>query len=195
MKIELKRVVMPIPQNKRSIQFTADLCINGRYAGVVINTGEGGTSEFHEISPLGRKLTEEASEYCWKKGQEAERTNTEWEYGAKYFVDVLDTLALKIYNEKWLTRETYRSIVLSDGQGNYANLKMKRPISVILKDPVGIENLKSFIIQEVVPKLEEGVKILNKNLPGSITKLIPAKSLNKHPREIKPDAPGRRKKL
>src|SRR3546814_2179003 len=64
MKIALKNIHYDRHLSEETHAFVANLYINGFKAGVASNQGHGGNTDYHPTDKKGRKLIEEAENYC-----------------------------------------------------------------------------------------------------------------------------------
>ncbi len=211
---------MRIPQYEDSIQFHAELYIDGKHAGAASNDGNGGPCFYEGYTPEGRQLIAKAEAYfkglppvnLAKQGEEPSMMDQSLEYH-------ISTLSYDYYNKQELHRQTLKGFVFGQN-GENQWLEFKKPISHFLKHPNGESFLKKFPLNylyrkcsfyykfifviamkkilenEVVPLMKEGDVLFNTNLPASVTEKLSEKQLaKKAPRVVKPDQPGRRKRL
>ena len=187
---------MRIPQYEDSIQFHAELYIDGKHAGAASNDGNGGPCFYEGYTPEGRQLIAKAEAYfkglppvnLAKQGEEPSMMDQSLEYH-------ISTLSYDYYNKQELHRQTLKGFVFGQN-GENQWLEFKKPISHFLKHPNGESFLKKILENEVVPLMKEGDVLFNTNLPASVTEKLSEKQLaKKAPRVVKPDQPGRRKRL
>ncbi|MEC5143056.1 hypothetical protein [Chitinophaga sp. 212800010-3] len=196
MKVELKNIKMRVPQYEDSIQFHADLFINGKHAGEASNDGNGGSCSYEGYTPEGKKLIHDAEAYFKSlppiniadQGENLLLIEQSLEYR-------ISELSYEYYNNRERNRMMLKGFVFGQN-GVIQWLEFKKPISHFLKTQNGEDFLKRTLETEVVPLMKEGDVLFNTNLPASVTEKLSHKQLTmKAPRVIKPDKPGRKNRL
>lgn len=175
MEIKLKNIHVDYRLSEETDAFTADLYINGIKAGMASNRGSGGMTDVQANGERGRKLIEEAE--IWSKKLPPDIVKNEYAEGGTSSYDMsLDYLIDKIVGEHIEKREQARieklmsnSIISGiPGGPEYKRLKFSHPIADLLKVEAGVKVLENTILKKVLPKLGEGEKIQNRNIPQEI---------------------------
>lgn len=179
MKIELKSIYHSVQLSQETEAFTANLYINGVHAGYAQNEGHGGNTDYKAKDEKGRELIRQAEEYC--------KTLLQIEYPAdKYMgafsVDMdlehfIDDLLNKFVEKKEmaklnakLNKAMLNSIVYGIPNRAVWSIAYKLPLVNVLAHPKGPQSVLQTIKDSILPKLKDGNKLLNTNIPESIIK-------------------------
>src|SRR3546814_762709 len=175
MKIALKNIHYDRHLSEETHAFVANLYINGFKAGVASNQGHGGNTDYHPTDKKGRKLIEEAENYCRNLPPETYLLGDQERTIAMSLELYIDSLVDDYLQQKELQKfrneldkETKTGIVYGVPDHSFRVASFKNSIETILHHPTGWERLKNAIIKHVIPKMWEGDKILNTNIPGKL---------------------------
>ncbi|QIH33468.1 hypothetical protein [Sphingobacterium sp. DR205] len=178
MKIELKRIQYYSRQSEETNAFNADLYIDGKKVGEASNYGHGDPISYGSLTEEGRKAIREAEQYCMSLPREeytiGGNTHTYEMTLESYIGRIIDDFV----NEKELQKFRNRvdklcmdGIVVGKPDKNViAAYRYKISILQILCKPKGDETIIEAIKKEILPLLNDGNIVLNKNIPEHILK-------------------------
>ncbi|WP_185212298.1 hypothetical protein [Sphingobacterium mizutaii] len=179
MKIELKSIYHSVQLSEETEAFTANLYINGVHAGYAKNEGHGGNTDYYAKDEKGRELIRQAEEYCKNlppieypadKYMDAFSVNMDLEH---YIDDQLYKYIEKKETAKFnakLNKTMLKGIVYGVPDQSYGAITFNLPIVNVLAHPKGPQTVLQTIKDKILPKLKEGNKLLNTNIPESIIK-------------------------
>ncbi|MEN5196936.1 hypothetical protein [Sphingobacterium faecium] len=179
MKIELKSIYHSIQLSEETEAFTANLYINGVHAGYAKNEGHGGNTHYQGKDEKGRELIRQADEYCKTlppieypadKYMEAFSIDMNLEH---YIDDLLNKYVEKKETAKFnakLDRAMLKGVVYGIPNRSFGAIVYSMPLVQILAHSKGPQIVLQTITDKIIPKLKEGNKLLNTNIPESIIK-------------------------
>ena len=179
MKIELKSIYHSVQLSEETEAFTANLYINGVHAGYAKNEGHGGNTDYYAKDEKGRELIRQAEEYCKNlppieypadKYMHAFSVNMDLEH---YIDDLLNKYVEKKETAKFnakLDKSMLKGIVYGVPNQSFWAITYIVPLVNVLAHPKGPLTVLQTIKDKVLPKLKDGNKLLNTNIPESIIK-------------------------
>lgn len=179
MKIELKSIYHSIQLSEETEAFTANLYINGVHAGYAKNEGHGGNTHYQAKDEKGRELIRQAEEHCKKlppieypadKYMEAFSIDMNLEH---YIDDLLNKHLEKKETAKFnakLDKTMLKGIVYGVPNQSFGAITFNLPLVQVLAHPKGPQTVLQTITDKILPKLKDGNKLLNTNIPESIIK-------------------------
>jgi len=177
MKITLKNIRYNERLSEETHSFSADLYIDDVKAGEASNYGHGGPTDYQAKDEVGKKLIEQAEEYC--KGLPPNKFTVE---GKEYSLPVslesfIDSLVDDYLNQrelqkfrKKIDKDSERGIVFGIPDKSYQLLGLKYPVDVMLANPAAHQALVKILAERIAPELTEGKIILNTNIPEKVLK-------------------------
>lgn len=175
MKIELKKLKINKTFSKETIQFKAEVYVDGVKTAYAENDGHGGCTNYYACDTSKRDLLKQAEDYA------KSLPSKDYTYGDRTITidSCLEFMIDEMVNDKWNADEEKKSqkkiekaclnnIVWGVPNSNtYYQMGFKgRPnFSDVLKTPKGVGLLKS-LIANVKLEMKEGEVIFNKNLTG-----------------------------
>jgi len=177
MKITLKNIRYNERLSEETHCFSADLYIEGVKAGEASNYGHGGPTDYQARDKAGKKLIEQAEEYC--KGLPPNKFTVE---GKEYSLPVtleslIDSLVDDYLHQKNLQKfrnkvdkDSEQGIVFGIPDASYQLLGLKFPVDLMLVNPTAHHALVRILAERIVPELTEGKIILNTNIPEKVLK-------------------------
>lgn len=179
MKIELKSIHHSIQLSEETEAFTANLYINGVHAGYTKNEGHGGNTHYQGKDEKGRELIRQAEEHC--------KTLPPIEYPADKYVEAfsidmnlehyIDDLLNKYLEKKEtakfnakLDKTMLKGIVYGVPNQSFGAITYAMPLVNVLAHSKGPQTVLQAIKDKILPKLKDGNKLLNTNIPESIIK-------------------------
>lgn len=191
MNIELRNIKIYEKLSEETIAFSANIYINGVNAGQADNTGHGGPTSYGYNSAKGKKLLDEAEAYCQTLPAEVlhdtpskGKTVTIQMNLENYIDNLVSAHQQKKYLEKFhkrMNKDQQYAIIFGIADQQYRKLKFPLPLTEMLKLPKGIAAIKKAIQEDIFPRLKDGEKILNTNLPEDfliLERRTPTKQLN-----------------
>ncbi|MCT1525657.1 hypothetical protein [Sphingobacterium hotanense] len=179
MKIELKSIHHSIQLSEETEAFTANLYINGVHAGYAKNEGHGGDTHYQAKDEKGRELIRQAEEHCKilppieyppDNYMEAFSIDMNLEH---YIDDLLNKYLEKKETAKFnakLDNSMLKGIVYGVPNQSFGAISFNLPLGQVLAHPKGPQTVVQTITDKILPKLTDGNKLLNTNIPESITK-------------------------
>ncbi|MEZ2442808.1 hypothetical protein AB6805_13885 [Chitinophaga sp. RCC_12] len=177
MKIELKSIRLNDDLSFDSFSFTANLYVEHKRVATVIDDGMGSEYRYENIEPENRLLFHNAEQHV-----KSLQTSTETEAPSKSNEPLPAHYALDQYLYELLCAHVERldqrklntiiknGIAYGGGKISYRFVKFSNPVSELLKTDKGISTIEWALNKRVLPKIEPGEKILNKNIPEDIIK-------------------------
>ncbi|MGE8422141.1 MAG: hypothetical protein ACN6PI_04895 [Sphingobacterium siyangense] len=179
MKIELKRIQHSQQFSEETHAFTANLYINGIQAGYVKNNGHGGATFYTPKNQQGKFLIREAEKYCATLPP-ADRSENNLLDGLSQDIDLeqyIDDLVNKYIEKKEIAKFNskmnkimLKGIVYGIPDQFYSGFVYAVPMVKLLAFPKGPEIVLKDLTEKVLPYLNDGLKLLNTNIPESIIK-------------------------
>jgi len=179
--IELKNVKIFVPGSQETINFVADIHINGKHAGYANNEGQGGPTSVQSKDPQSREVLNQVEQYFGtlpKMQYQGMKTELTFQPTLDGYIDEIIN---DLFNEK--ERSKYEKKLQKDcevgicfgSENHYAmaywndprNTRKKIALAQMLTMPKGKETIVARIA-EIRATLEEGERILNTNLPSEI---------------------------
>ena len=160
MKIELKSIKFSEAMSEETNAFTAILYVNGKKVGYCKNTGQGGCTNYDNLTPEDRKAIAEAEAYC-KALPKTKWKTMEFDQSLESVIDDLLADWLKAKETKKFERKMLKSILVGspdENRASYSYYNLKRPLSEIPKKPL------QDAVNKIKLKLRTGEVILNTNL-------------------------------
>jgi hypothetical protein len=174
MNIQLKKVHINRRFSRESIQFTADLYINGILVGIAENHGNGGCTYYgclYEASTIQRQLLKDAIEYCKnlpKKVTEYGEIDMSLDYLIDEIIsDIWNKKDAEAFEKKKLKDMSKGLLISKTNDGNSYQLYVWKGFTIdkLLSHPKGQD-----AISKSISKLKtEGYHILNTNIPNLST--------------------------
>lgn len=178
MLIRLNNIYLCEQLSERCVAFHAELYVRNGKAGVAENKGYGGPTLYSSQTEEGRKLIQEAEEWCKSCPPLVSRDIVveEKPFTIPLTLELfLDQLVAEYLHEMDSRRLRRRMMLdMSDGilfgvpGSGYSKFTFKAPIAAILAGEAGIKMLESLIHEKVLPHLRDGERILNTNLSADI---------------------------
>lgn len=175
MKIELKNIKYSEHLSDDSNAFTANLYINSKHAGAVINQGMGGPTNYNGINREGALLIKDAEKYCralppmdmseyYRDGDKHTLPMDLELFIGNLFDEYLTQRDLKQFRGK-VNRAMAKSFVIGVPDKSFSLVQFKKPFAEMLAGRDG-ENVVIKILKDyALPKLEGNNILLNTNFP------------------------------
>jgi len=181
MKIEIKNIRHSAHLSEETEAFTATLYIEGKKAAYIRNDGQGGPTNIVPENVDGQKLVQEAEAYCMSLPPILDLetdglTETPLPMNLELFIDNLLFDYLKEKDEKQFQRKLEKAmltniVVRSDATPNeFRTFRSKRPIPDWLQTEASKTILVKILKEQILPKMQKGEKIVNRNIPAEIFK-------------------------
>lgn len=173
MKIELKNIKTNASLSFETQHFSANLIIDGKDVGIAYNEGCGGNTFYRAKNDENQKIILKAEEYC-KKLPKIETESFTFESSLEFVIDdLVEKFMFEKDNVKFIKKmkKVEKDSILIGTMERYTIFNLKLPIEQILTMKGGQESLKRVLIQ-LKPKLINGNKILNTNIPETILRDI-----------------------
>lgn len=177
MKIELKNIHHYPRMSEETEAFVADIYIDGQKIGYAKNEGCGGNTDYQGYGAKAYELLRQADEYCKTLPPEVydDKDGSKpltIEMNLENFIDHLfykyldnkDRLKFERAREKAMKDR----LVIGINDDEYASIKLSKPVDVLLQFEQGEEYLKNMIAKHLAPKMKEGHRLLNNNIPEKI---------------------------
>lgn len=179
MKIELKNLKLNLAFSEETIQFRANLYVNGENVATAENEGRGGETSiwYNDKNPNSTSLIKKAKEYC------KSLPPRKWEYNGKehsfdidlnsYIDDLVGEVAKekeqKSFEKKKQNAMLKGLVLVKNGNTqSFSTIKWTgHTIESILKHPQG----KNFIKKEIEKAHQQGYEVVNTNLPEELLAL------------------------
>jgi len=172
MNIELKNIKHTPSLSHETEAFTASIYVNGIHAGYAENAGHGGETSFKYKDEKGKVLLKQAEEFAISKSSRKIDDPLRYYAFESMLNDLLEEHLKKkdIENLNKKIEKTSENAVVVGGVSDYSfsYFKLRNPVSAYLVTPERVAHLKNFIKGTVIPQLENGEKILNKNIPEKL---------------------------
>ncbi|OJZ06431.1 MAG: hypothetical protein BGP15_04075 [Sphingobacterium sp. 40-24] len=179
MKIELKSIYHSAQLSDETEAFTANLYINGVHAGYAKNEGHGGNTDYYAKDEKGRELIRQAEEHCKNlppieypadKYMDAFSVDMDLEhYIDQQLYKYIEKKEAAKFNAK-LNKTMLKGIVYGVPDQSYGSITFNLPLVNVLAHPKGPQTVLQTIKDKILPKLNDGNKLLNTNIPESIIK-------------------------
>lgn len=181
MKIEIKNIKHSAHLSEETEAFTATLYIEGKKAAYVRNDGQGGPTNIVPENGDGRKLVQQAVSYCRTlppilDPETDGLTGTPLPMDLELFIDTLLFDYLKGKDEKQFQRKIDKAMLTNIVVGSdatpdeFRTFRSKRPISDWLQTEASKAILVRILKEQVLPKMQKGEQIVNRNIPAEIFK-------------------------
>lgn len=166
MKIELLGIKFYERMSEETNAFTADLYINGKKAGYVKNSGQGGSTDYYPNEGM-RELITEAEQFCLGLPP-IKYSDFEIKMNLENKIDQLfdDWLKEKENSkfQKRLAKDCLKGICFKTENGYNLTTWKGHTIATLLQHPQG----KSVIKAKLAELRREGREIMNKNIPQEL---------------------------
>jgi hypothetical protein len=182
MNIKLRNIYVNERMSEETTMFQAVLYIDNKRAGTAENRGEGGATFFMAFNEQGAKLISEAEEWCKKQPPHVDpeqRDPLDESKPASYDMDLELYVGLQITDyliqkdiakfKKGMEKHMVNGIVYGVPDSSYRFIKFQIPLSKFFEDDKKLVALKRHIDEKVIPRLDNGEKILNTNIPPEIS--------------------------
>jgi hypothetical protein len=179
MQIELNNIIHTPSLSLETEAFTAELYIDGVFAGMASNSGQGGLNKYIPLNNEGYELIKKAERFCSAlPALQHPKTNEHGEFSvpmdleiyiSKLVGDYLNQKSRKHYTNQ-LIYVMDKAIVVGVPDESFRLFSFKSSIDDILLLQNGEEFLIKAIKDRVIPKLRAGEIILNTNIPEHILK-------------------------
>ncbi len=176
MEIQITSIYFNEAKNRSSNYFRAELFINGLFVANIWNEGNGGITFYQATSESDKQLLEEAETYFLSipdKTYQASRNcpkitrpSTLRNFIDDFVDDYLMKQAFAEYNDK-LANSMIKGIVYGN-ESAFKVYNLGAKIDLLVTIPGYSNHIIQSIKRYVIPALEDGIKILNTNIPVSI---------------------------
>lgn len=170
MNIEIKKVRINRRFSRESIQFVADIYVNGIFVGIAENDGNGGCTSYgclYESSTIQRQLLKDAIEYC-KSMPKRVTEYGEFDMSLDYLIDevisdIWNKKDAEAFEKKKLKDMSKGLLISKTKDGNSYQLFVWKGFTIdkLLSHPKG----KDTILNSINKLKTEGYHIFNTNIP------------------------------
>lgn len=179
MKIELKSIHHSIQLSEETEAFTANLYINDTHAGYAKNDGRGGNTHYQPKDEKGKDLIRQAEKYCETLPPIVYPADDHMgvfsiDMDLEQYIDDLvnkhiEKKEMAKFNAK-LDKTMLKGIVFGISNQSFGAITFNLPLVNVLAHPKGPQTVLQTIKDNILPKLKDGNKLLNTNIPESIIK-------------------------
>lgn len=174
MNIELKNIKYSASLSRETNAFTANLYIEDKRVGTVINDGHGGNTSYQADNKEAWDIIRQAENYC-KALPEKQYPKDEYSEAFSFPMDLetyIDDLLTEYLVKKDLEKHQKKGVLFGVPNALTWTLQpFTRPLKDVLAHPNGAEIIANSIAKNIYKNLKDGVMILNTNIPESILKM------------------------
>lgn len=165
MEIEIKNVSYSERFSEETNAFHADIYINGEKAMYVVNTGQGGPTDYHAYEGKKHLLQELEQHSKTLPIVKSKYSDFNYKQTVETIIDDLFENWLKERDNKKLMKKTETGILYKAADGNHYTYSWKiGGKQAKIADMIRIEKGRQLIQEKVTELLSQGSVILNKNL-------------------------------
>lgn len=200
MNIELKNIHHYPRMSEETEAFVADIFIDGQKIGYAKNEGHGGNTDYRGYNAKTNEILRQADEYCKtlppkiyddKDGSEPLTIDMNLEnFIDNLFYEYLDNKD-KLKFERAREKAMNDRLVIGINDNEYGTIKLSKPVNELLQFEQGEEYLKNMIAKHLAPKIKEGHRLLNNNIPEKIFRDAGLKENQFVPNQLKTIAENR----
>ena len=169
MKIEIKNLVYSERLSEETLNFKADIYVNGVKTAYANNEGHGGPTNYRAYPHDANELLKKAE--AWAASQppvKSEELKFEFPMTFEYYID--EAVNTIVTNKKY-AKDFAKGVCFGNKSAYQCRYIIKHPIAKLLETEKGREALIK-LVKDVQANLKAGESILNTNLPEDIYKPV-----------------------
>lgn len=174
MNIELKNIKYSASLSRETSAFTANLYIEDKRVGTVINDGQGGNTSYLADNKDTWDIIRQAENYC-KTLPDKQYPKDEYSDAFSFPMDLetyINDLLTEYLVKKDLEKHQKKGVIFGIPNALTWTLQpFTQPLKDVLTHPQGAKIIANSIAKNIYKNLTDGVVILNTNIPESILKM------------------------